>query len=35
LAKRVAQLEGEVSVLRREIKHLRHEIEEGQGLSAL
>jgi hypothetical protein len=35
LAKRVAQLEGEVSALRRELKHLRHEIEEGQDLSAV
>jgi hypothetical protein len=33
LAVRVAQLESEVSALRRELKHLRHEIGEGQDLS--
>jgi hypothetical protein len=32
LAARVAQLEGAVSALRRELKHLRHEIEAGEGL---
>jgi len=32
LAVRVAELESQVSALRRELKHLRHEIEEGESL---
>ena len=34
LVARVAQLESEVSALRRELKHLRHEIEVGEDVDA-